>query len=133
MTTHHEITGLTGLLCSHGNLLPQHNIRFSSDTGMITEVEGIEHAELDEKSCPADDGNNIVAPGLLELQTNGMCGIHFTTLTFENHIEKLQLVARAMVETGVTGWYATIPTVSIESWKKVRSISFRNYRLTSTQ
>lgn len=70
------------------------------------------------------DGD-LVVPGYLELQTNGLAGVHFTTLgqgKDEDDLHKLEIVARSMAENGVTGWWATVPTVPVDRWKKVLPI-----------
>lgn len=67
------------------------------------------------------DGD-LVVPGFLELQTNGLAGVHFTTLgqgDDEEDLRKLQIVARRMAQNGVTGWWATVPTVPEHRWKEV--------------
>lgn len=76
-------------------------------------------------------GAAIVAPGFLDLQTNGMEGLHFTHLGAAGAAEeerlvdeadvvpRLRRVARREVEGGVTGWWATVPTVEKGRWREV--------------
>ena len=62
----------------------------------------------------------IVAPGFIELQTNGMRGFHFTHFDdAASYAKKVDEVARYLVSQGVTAFYATIPTVSSEEFKRV--------------
>lgn len=62
----------------------------------------------------------VVAPGLIELQTNGMRGFHFTHFDdADSYAAKIDEVARYLVSRGVTGFYATVPTVASEEFKKV--------------
>ena len=73
----------------------------------------------------------MVAPGYLEVQTNGMGGVHFTNLGrvqgadvtggggIKVDEKALSKVARMELEAGVTGWWATIPTVSRDRWKEI--------------
>ena len=109
-------------LCISGEAIPQ-DLYFSPDTGLITpnyyyRVDGVERIDL---------GGAIVAPGYLDLQTNGMAGVHFTGLavcaegTEEGNQDESMLreVASVEVQHGVTGWWATVPTVHRERWKEV--------------
>lgn len=76
--------------------------------------------DLYETVKPVD--GDLIVPGYLELQTNGLAGVHFTTLgqgKVEDDLHKLEIVARSMAENGVTGWWATVPTVPVDRWKKV--------------
>lgn len=62
----------------------------------------------------------IIAPGFIELQTNGMRGFHFTH--FEDPLQyanALNNVAQYLPSTGVTSFYVTIPTVASEHFKKI--------------
>lgn len=64
--------------------------------------------------------NAIIAPGFLELQTNGALGFHFAhekgTSEYQNGVRKL---AQYLPSTGVTGFYPTIPTVPPQVFKQV--------------
>ena len=113
------------LLCISGELVAQ-DLYFSTDQGTITpnyyyRQEGVERIDLNGK---------IVAPGFLDLQTNGMKGVHFTHLAqnggAEDDERKLQEVSEMEVSHGVTGWWATVPTVDKHRWKQVGlELSFR--------
>ena len=102
-------------LCINGELVQQ-DLYFSPDTGLITpnyyyRSEGVERIDLD---------GAIIAPGFLDLQTNGMLGVHFTNLANgKTGDERLAKVARRQLQAGVTGWWATIPTIAKEKWQQV--------------
>ena len=77
-----------------------------------------------------DLDNAILAPGFLELQTNGMRGFHFTHFEDERKYgEKLDEVARYLPSQGVTGFWATIPTVHSEEFKKVLLTRLRECKM----
>ena len=106
------------LLCISGELVAQ-DLYFSSERGIITanyyyRKDGVERIDLN---------GRIVAPGYLDLQTNGMQGIHFTQLAADGDPQederKLETVGKMESSLGVTGWWATVPTVSAERWKQV--------------
>ena len=65
----------------------------------------------------------IIAPGLLELQTNGLLGFHFTHLKEPNayHAE-VDKVARYLVTQGVTSFWATIPTCKTSDFQRVGAL-----------
>lgn len=103
-------------ICLNGSLVEGEPLVFSEDTGLILEsttgLEGCKVVDLNDK---------IVAPGFLELQTNGVNGFHFTHFdNEETYIEKLKGTARYYVTKGVTSFWVTIPTVSESNYKKVR-------------
>ncbi|KAI9873072.1 MAG: hypothetical protein M1830_000862, partial [Pleopsidium flavum] len=65
------------------------------------------------------DGRTI-APGYLELQTNGVLGFHFTHFEDDEiYRSQLEKVSKYLVSKGVTGFWATIPTVSPDKVKKL--------------
>lgn len=114
-------------MCISGELISQ-DLYFSSDTGIITpnyyyRQEGVERIDLDGK---------VVAPGFLDLQTNGMQGLHFSHLRQggggqgqedeagdAEDEKKLERVSQVQVCHGVTAWWATVPTVESTRWKQV--------------
>lgn len=113
-------------VCHEGQLLRGQDLRFSGSTGLIlsstvneTSPSGAVDTSATQTSLLELAVDDVVAPGLIELQTNGLCGIHFTTLTEENHEDSLQKVSLEMAKNGVTAWYATIPTVEGSRWKEV--------------
>ena len=113
------------LICLHGELLPQ-DLYFSPETGLITpnyyfRAENVERVDM---------GGQIIAPGFIDLQTNGMAGIHFTNLastpsntTFtedsETDEQKLTRIANMELSAGVTAFYATLPTVPSNRWAEI--------------
>jgi N-acetylglucosamine-6-phosphate deacetylase len=65
----------------------------------------------------------MVAPGFLELQTNGLLGFHFTHFEErEKYQRELERVAKYFLSKGVTGFWATVPTVSKDDFQKVEII-----------
>lgn len=113
------ITLINCRLCIGGQLHPA-NLVFN-EAGGRTSIRDVYHDRNRIWGKPMDMKNRVVAPGYLELQTNGVNGFHFTH--FENeeqYIEKLAETARYYATVGVTGFYVTIPTVGTEVYKKVR-------------
>lgn len=125
-----EITFRAPRVCYDGMLLIDQVIRFSAGSGLITfsSLESSDSGDhINQSSEKLDEGqetldlaeDDVLTPGLLELQTNGLYGVHFTTLTRDNHEAQLRRVAGKMAEHGVTGWFATIPTTEEGKWKEV--------------
>ncbi|KAK6429950.1 hypothetical protein LTR95_013899 [Oleoguttula sp. CCFEE 5521] len=101
-------------ICRDGELVTGQDILVSTQTGLIVNPTRKDDDEV------IDLGNKILAPGFIELQTNGMRGFHFTHFEDEaSYHKKLDEVATYLPSTGVTGFYATIPTVSSEDFKKI--------------
>lgn len=134
-----ETTLRASRVCHDGILLTDQAIKFSASSGLITNS-SIEHRSNGDRTKYGpeqfQDGyqildlgeDDVLAPGLLELQTNGLCGVHFTTLMREDSDAHLQRVAVEMAKNGVTGWYATIPTVEEQRWKDV-SAAIRTFSM----
>jgi N-acetylglucosamine-6-phosphate deacetylase len=102
-------------VCESGRLVHK-DLAVSNDTGRI--VDGSLSSEV---ASTVDLGGAIIGPGLIELQTNGMRSFHFTHFKDElSYAKKVEDVARYLPSTGCTSFYATIPTVSSEEFKKVR-------------
>ncbi|KAL0258938.1 hypothetical protein SLS55_006443 [Diplodia seriata] len=102
-----------GSYCLGGELVDDHLV-ISEETGRILKRTGYIGGEI------VDLEGNIVAPGFLELHTNGVNGFHFTH--FENETQyrrKLEETAEHYVSQGVTGFWATIPTVSPDTFQKI--------------
>lgn len=97
-----------------GGKLIEDQLVVSDDTGLIlprTGYIGGDAVDLEE---------GIIAPGFLELQTNGLLGFHFTHFTDEEqYAAEIDKAAKYLVTQGVTGFWGTIPTVSSEEFKKV--------------
>ena len=105
-----------------GELIAQ-DLYFSEETGLITpnyyfRQEGVERIDLNGK---------VVAPGYLDLHTNGMKGVHFTQLAkrdgSEDDERQLHEVSKMEVSHGVTAWWATVPSVDVGRWQQVGNAS----------
>lgn len=107
------VTFANARLCVGGELVDK-PLTIDCESGTILSNDGEQHSEV------VDLKGGIIAPGFIELQTNGMRGFHFTH--FEDHqsyAKKVDDVAQYLPSTGVTSFYATIPTVSSDEFKKV--------------
>ena len=89
-------------------------------SALSDDTSGTDVGEIDAREMVRVEHGETVIPGLIELHTNGLAGVHFTTLTAANHEDLLSKVALEMATNGVTAWYATIPTVHESKWKEVR-------------
>jgi N-acetylglucosamine-6-phosphate deacetylase len=102
-----------GRYCLDGELVDDQLV-VSDETGRILKRTGYIGGEL------VDLEDKIIAPGFLELQTNGVNGFHFTH--FENaqqYQQKVHDTARYYATQGVTGFWATIPTIAQHEYQKV--------------
>lgn len=98
-------------VCRAGQLVHE-DLVVSHETGQIVDSPG--DSEI------VDLGRAIIAPGLIELQTNGMKGFHFTHFEDEKtYTQNIDEIARCLPSTGCTAFYATVPTVSSNDFKKV--------------
>ena len=96
-----------------GQLVDDHLV-ISDETGLILKREGYIGGEA------VDLEDSIIAPGLLELHTNGANGFHFTHFEDEkNYGAKIDNIARYYATQGVTGFWATLPTVKGEEFQRV--------------
>jgi N-acetylglucosamine-6-phosphate deacetylase len=96
-----------------GELVDDHLV-ISDETGLILKREGYIGGEA------IDLDDNIIAPGFLELHTNGANGFHFTHFEDEkSYGDKVDKIARYYATQGVTGFWATIPTVKGEEFQKI--------------
>jgi len=106
-------------LCVAGELV-QRDLVVSNETGRILD------GALSADSETIDLGGAIVAPGFIELQTNGMRGFHFTHFqNDQSYQQRVDGIARYLPSTGCTAFYATIPTVSSDDFRKVSSSDWR--------
>ncbi|KAK7515065.1 n-acetylglucosamine-6-phosphate deacetylase-like protein [Phyllosticta citriasiana] len=99
--------------CLNGQLVDDHLV-ISEETGRILYRTGYIGGDI------CDLEGHIVAPGFLELQTYGANGFRFTD--FENQQEydqKLQSTAEYYLTQGVTGFWATIPTVAPDTFQQI--------------
>ena len=102
-------------LCVGGELVEGERLVVSTeDGGKILESTGFIGGEI----VDLDDG--IIAPGFLELQTNGVNGFHFSSFEDkESYESKLSETGKFYASQGITGFWATIPTTSSEQYQKV--------------
>ncbi|KAK4954781.1 hypothetical protein LTR28_006165 [Elasticomyces elasticus] len=110
-------TFLNCRLCIDGQLVEDQFV-VSDDTGLILPRTGYIGGDA------VDLEGGIIAPGFLELQTNGLLGFHFTHSDGndggkERYGREVEKVAKYLVTQGVTGFWATVPTVSVEGFKKI--------------
>lgn len=106
-------TFLNCRLCIDGELINDQLV-VSEDTGLILPRTGYIGGEA------IDLEDAIIAPGLIELHTNGSLGFHFTNFTNNaEYASSLDTISRHLVSQGVTGFYATIPTVSRSVYENV--------------
>ncbi|KAH7392746.1 hypothetical protein BKA66DRAFT_21231 [Pyrenochaeta sp. MPI-SDFR-AT-0127] len=97
----------------NGELVEDHLV-ISDETGLILKREGYIGGEA------IDLDDNIIAPGFLELHTNGANGFHFTHFEDEKSYSKsVDDIARYYATQGVTGFWATLPTVKDEEFQKI--------------
>jgi N-acetylglucosamine-6-phosphate deacetylase len=109
-----SITVFTNCRVCEGGRLLHKDLAVSDDRGRI--VDGTPTSGHN----TVDLGGAIIGPGLIELQTNGMRGFHFTHFEDgQSYAQKIEDVARYLPSTGCTSFYATIPTVSSDDFKKV--------------
>jgi N-acetylglucosamine-6-phosphate deacetylase len=96
-----------------GQLVDDHLV-ISDETGLILKREGYIGGEA------VDLEDSIIAPGFLELHTNGANGFHFTHFEDEkSYGAKIDNIARYYATQGVTGFWATLPTVKGDEFQRV--------------
>jgi len=107
-------TFVNGRMCIGGEIVEGKQFVTSQETGRVLPRTGYIGGEIvDLEDC-------IVAPGFIELQTNGVLGFHFTHFESDQQYGKeLENVSKFLVTKGVTGFYVTIPTVERTEYKKV--------------
>lgn len=102
-------------LCVHGNLV-EGPLSFSRESGLIVPDPG------NKTSHHIDLAGGIIAPGFIELHTNGSLGFHFTDHTnAEQYSSSLNKVARHFATQGVTAFLATLPTIPAAEYKRIVS------------
>ncbi|KAF2090301.1 carbohydrate esterase family 9 protein [Saccharata proteae CBS 121410] len=102
-----------GRYCLNGELVDDHLV-ISEETGLILKRTGYIGGEI------VDLEDNIIAPGFLELHANGVNGFHYTHFEdAQQYSKKLHETASFYVTQGVTGFWATIPTVKPEVFQKI--------------
>ncbi|KAF1945168.1 Metallo-dependent hydrolase [Clathrospora elynae] len=97
----------------NGELVEDHLV-ISDETGLILKREGYIGGEA------IDLEDSIIAPGFLELHTNGANGFHFTHYEDEkSYAKKIDDIAKYYITQGVTGFWATIPTVKSDEFQRI--------------
>lgn len=101
-------------LCINGEIISQPLI-FSSE-GILS----LQNTCANDDINSIDLDNAILAPGLIELQTNGALGFHFAhekpPAEYQVGVEKL---AKYLPSTGVTSFFPTVPTVPSTVFQQV--------------
>jgi len=101
-------------ICRNGSLVSGERFVVSHETGTIS------RSDAPVTGAVVDLQGQILAPGFVELQTNGLRGFHFTHFEErQSYKRQLDEVAHYLPQTGVTAFYATIPTVHSDQFKKV--------------
>lgn len=119
-------TFLNCRLCIGGKLIADQMV-VSDDTGLILPRTGY----IGGDAVDLEDG--IIAPGFLELQTNGLLGFHFTHFANEQqYAAEIDKAAKYFVSQGVTGFWGTVATVSSEDFQKVGN-SLSHHPISSTR
>ena len=108
-------------MCIDGKIV-ENDLFIDQSTGRFANIEESDKSKFMEVTPPK---KGVVAPGFLELQTNGLLGFHFTHMEgTEKDDSELERIAKYYPSRGVTSFWATIPTVSAENFKKVSYGSF---------
>jgi hypothetical protein len=101
-------------LCINGKIVEGERLVVSQDDGQILESTGYIGGEI------VDLDDAIIAPGFLELHTNGANGFHYTNSASDTEYEaQLKNVASFYPSHGVTGFWATVPTIEPALYDKV--------------
>ncbi|KAI9795243.1 MAG: hypothetical protein M1835_006139 [Candelina submexicana] len=111
-----------GRLCVNGSLVAD-QLLVLEESGRIVAPSGDIPDEV------IDLEGKIISPGFLELQTNGVLGFHFTHYeNDEQYLTQLQRISNYFLSRGVTGFWATVPTVSSTDFNKILpSLSPRSF------
>lgn len=100
-------------VCRNGDILTPQSVFVDTTTGLIIP------SPLTSDYETVDLRNRVLAPAFLELQTNGCVGVHFTNYSNDDeYLQNLEKVSKWMVKRGVGGWWATVPTVDKDLYKK---------------
>ncbi|KAF2205217.1 Metallo-dependent hydrolase [Delitschia confertaspora ATCC 74209] len=107
-------TTFTNCRYALNSFLIEDHLVISDETGLILKREGYIGGEA------VDLDDNIIAPGYLELHTNGANGFHFTHFEDQHsYAKKVDGIARYYATQGVTGFWGTIATVKPEEFQKI--------------
>uniref|UniRef100_F1KYB1 N-acetylglucosamine-6-phosphate deacetylase n=2 Tax=Ascaris TaxID=6251 RepID=F1KYB1_ASCSU len=115
---------LSGKLLQFTNCRSLRGLRFTDDDVMVEDGRIVDAAIVfyDQQRLPdiqIDCMGHIIAPGFIDIQINGAYGIDFSSLSAENFLEKLNLVALRLLETGVTSFCPTFITSPPDVYHKV--------------
>lgn len=105
-------------LCINGELVERRFV-VEQDSGLILQETGFIGGDA------VDLEEGIIAPGFLELHTNGINGFHFSgyaegnELSVEQYDQRMADTAKFYASKGITGFWATLPTVETDVYKKV--------------
>src|SRR4051812_37788770 len=112
-------------LCIDGKIVYGERLVVSQDTGRILPTTGYIGGEI------VDLEDNIIAPGFLELHTNGANGFHYTNFTgSEAYGSEVDRIAAWYPSRGVTGFWATVPTVEEKLYYDVSTLLRRKIQPT---
>jgi N-acetylglucosamine-6-phosphate deacetylase len=101
-------------LCINGKIIEGERLVVSQDDGLILESTGYIGGEI------VDLEDAIIAPGFLELHTNGANGVHYTIFKSDAEYQaQLKNVASFYPSQGVTSFWATVPTIEPALYQKV--------------
>ncbi|KAF2100054.1 Metallo-dependent hydrolase [Rhizodiscina lignyota] len=113
MSPRHVTTFINCRQCINGELV-EDQLVVSGDTALIEKSTG----EAGGRTVDLEGG--IIAPGFLELHTNGVHGFHYTHFDdSESYRQKLEHISKYYVSQGITGFWATIPTVTAGQFQKI--------------
>ncbi|KAI9718204.1 MAG: hypothetical protein M1812_004194 [Candelaria pacifica] len=105
-----------GRLCVNGRLVEDQLLISTNSDLIVAPTDAVPDEVIDLEG-------KIISPGFLELQTNGVLGFHFTHHeNDEQYLAQLRKVSAYFVSKGVTGFWATVPTVSSTDFKKPRAL-----------
>jgi N-acetylglucosamine-6-phosphate deacetylase len=100
--------------CINGEVVEGERLVVSQDDGLILKSTGYIGGDI------VDLDDAIIAPGFLELHTNGTDGVHYSNYeSKEQYLQGLSKVAEGYPKRGVTSFWATVPTVESELYQKV--------------
>jgi N-acetylglucosamine-6-phosphate deacetylase len=100
--------------CINGEIIEGERLVVSQDDGTILESTGYIGGEI------VDLEDLIVAPGFLELHTNGLEGFHYSNFEAEEgYKSSIKNVAEAYPSRGITGFWATVPSIERGLYDKV--------------
>jgi N-acetylglucosamine-6-phosphate deacetylase len=104
--------------CINGEIVEGERLVVSQDDGDILPSTGYIGGDIE------DLDDQIIVPGFLELHTNGIAGFHYTNFESEEQYQQgLKKVAEGYPSKGITGFWATVPSVESELYQNVCALS----------